>query len=607
MDRKSIRKIYLSRIIITSSSLIILAFILAFGIVNFSYLFDFQSITARKAVFIISFITALILSIYLTLSFPLSLRVRFSRPRITGKPRPVYGFFIILSIGIGSTLGSPLFILIPENALQYGIVSTISLLVAAATSLIMARVYNDIYIFHKKNGKDIVGGPAFVREAYGVSSVRYFISRTSMWVANSALAAYCVIIFFDLLLIVLPSSHIVSGTFSTVLIYVILGLFIAWFIINAFFEEKYIVLIGKVQLVMMLVMALILIVEEALVFHSAPLSTDLFFTFKGNILEDTLINTGYLFILFFGFQEIMAFQRSVENKVEYYIPVIKKKWKIEKDSIIRWTMIITVIVSSSINIIYSIAVMMTQHRGEGIETASIPAFRIARYAGGQYAYVFMIIAFIIATLTTFVPAFLAASRHLKSLGEDRIFPVSITRYSWIFTLIFIIILVETGENFLLSITDFMVLISLAFINLSALRYRKELGKINGALRPIVVGALTFTFGAFNYFIDPDVVLFSILVIATSYLIHNIINMEAAAKKLYSSTILLMVFLTSIFIGINYSGLKTMNLYFLSISPRLQEFLFLTVLIILSGIALLEFVLELILTRGGYDEAIKSLI
>jgi amino acid transporter len=556
---------------------------------------------------LISFFTGLILSIYLTLSFPLSLRVRFFRPRVTGKPNPVYGFFIVLSIGVGSTLGSPLFILIPENALQYGIISTISLLVAAGTSLIMARVYNDIYLFHKQSGKDIVGGPAFVREAYGVSSVRYFISRTSMWVANSALAAYCVIIFFDLLLIVIPSSQILTGTLSQILIYGILALFVFWFIINAFFEERYTVLIGKVQLVMMVIMAIILVAEEAVVFHSAPLSTKLFFSFSGNWFEDILIDTGYLFILFFGFQEIMAFQRSVNTNSEYYVPIIKKRLRIEKDRIIKLSMIATVIISSSINILYSLAVLTTQKRGIGLESASIPAFNIANSTGGGVAYIFMIIAFIIATLTTFVPAFLAASRHLRSLGEDRIFPLSFARYSWIFTLIFIIILVETGENFLLSITDFMVLVSLAFINLSALRYREQMGKVNGFIRPLVVGILTFTFGAFNYFIDPDVVLFSIVVIATSYLIHNIINMEAAAKKLYSASILIMVFLTSIFMGINYGQLHSMNFSFLRLNGVIEGLIFVLLLLFLSIIAVLEFMLEWILTKGGYEEAIRSLI
>ncbi len=595
------------RIFITIASLSILVFIILFGIFNFSYLFNFTTISLKRTILLISFFTGLILSIYLTLSFPLSLRVRFFRPRVTGKPNPVYGFFIVLSIGVGSTLGSPLFILIPENALQYGIISTISLLVAAGTSLIMARVYNDIYLFHKQSGKDIVGGPAFVREAYGVSSVRYFISRTSMWVANSALAAYCVIIFFDLLLIVIPSSQILTGTLSQILIYGILALFVFWFIINAFFEERYTVLIGKVQLVMMVIMAIILVAEEAVVFHSAPLSTKLFFSFSGNWFEDILIDTGYLFILFFGFQEIMAFQRSVNTNSEYYVPIIKKRLRIEKDRIIKLSMIATVIISSSINILYSLAVLTTQKRGIGLESASIPAFNIANSTGGGVAYIFMIIAFIIATLTTFVPAFLAASRHLRSLGEDRIFPLSFARYSWIFTLIFIIILVETGENFLLSITDFMVLVSLAFINLSALRYREQMGKVNGFIRPLVVGILTFTFGAFNYFIDPDVVLFSIVVIATSYLIHNIINMEAAAKKLYSASILIMVFLTSIFMGINYGQLHSMNFSFLRLNGVIEGLIFVLLLLFLSIIAVLEFMLEWILTKGGYEEAIRSLI
>ncbi|MCI2412952.1 MAG: hypothetical protein MPI47_06490, partial [Cuniculiplasma sp.] len=239
MDRRTIREIYVGRFIITVLSLAVFLFSILFFISNRSVLLNFNNMTINKSLLIVSIMAMIFFSLYLTVSFPKSLRIKFSRPRIRGKPNPVYGFFIILSIGIGSTLGSPLFILIPENALQYGIISTVSLLVAAITSIFMAKVYFDVYEFHKNNGRDIVGGPAFVREAYGVSSVRYFISRISMWVANSALSAYCVIIFFDLLLIVIPDSSIGGSLISMVMVYAILGLFVVWFIINAFFEEKF--------------------------------------------------------------------------------------------------------------------------------------------------------------------------------------------------------------------------------------------------------------------------------------------------------------------------------------------------------------------------------
>ena len=38
---------------------------------------------------------------------------------------------------------------------------------------------------------------------------------------------------------------------------------------------------------------------------------------QGNIVEDILENTGYLFILFFGFQEIQAMGRDIMDTMAY--------------------------------------------------------------------------------------------------------------------------------------------------------------------------------------------------------------------------------------------------------------------------------------------------
>ncbi|MHB1440588.1 MAG: amino acid permease [Cuniculiplasma sp.] len=598
ISRKDIRNVYVGRFLISILSLIAFIFSLVFIYSNRSVLLDFTNLTINKSLFLVSVMAMTFFSLYLTVSFPKSLRIKFSRPRIRGKPNPVYGFFVILSIGVGSTLGSPLFILIPENALQYGIISTVSLIVASFTSLLMAKVYFDVYEHHKSNGRDIVGGPAFVREAYGVSSVRYFISRISMWVANSALSAYCVIIFFDLLLIIIPDSAIGKSTISSMIVYIILAMFVVWFIVNAFFEERYERLIGRVQLVMIVIMAVVLIAEEGSIFHSSPhLSTHLFFSFSGNWLQDILIDTGYLFILFFGFQEIMAFQRNVKEQSVIKIRGIKKTLTIGKDQTIKWTMIFTVIISSSINIIYSVVVLLTQSRGTGIDSSSIPAFLIAQRTGGTIWLFLMIIAFIIATLTTFVPAFLAASRHLRSLGEDRIFPYSLTKYSWLFTLFFIIILAASGENFLLSITDFMVLISLGIISISGTRYRKELGKKNGIFFPVLVGFLTFTFGAFNYFVEPEVVLFSVLIISVAYLIHNLINMESAALKLFMSSMLAIIFLSDAFINIELKATEGLKIFYLTIGKNLSFQIFSIFIFLLIILSTVDFVLEWRITKG----------
>ncbi|HEV2389415.1 MAG TPA: hypothetical protein VGS04_01705, partial [Nitrososphaerales archaeon] len=153
--------------------------------------------------------------IALIASLPDSIRVRFRRPAKVQRDNPVYGFGTVLAVGVGATLGSPLFILIPQNVIQYEFVSVGSLLLATALSILMAKVYADMYSESRKRGLEAVGGPSFTKVAVGVRSVRYFVSRVSMWVANTALAAYSKIVFlifdFDYLPAILKGLG-VTGT-----------------------------------------------------------------------------------------------------------------------------------------------------------------------------------------------------------------------------------------------------------------------------------------------------------------------------------------------------------------------------------------------------------
>lgn len=594
LGKRAIRQVFVGRLIVTIIALLVFLYTLSFAIAYRFEIFNFNFVDISQVLLPLTVLILLFSSLYIFLSLPSSLKIKFKRPKIVGKPNPVYGFFIMLAIGIGSTLGSPLFILIPENAVQFGIISTISLITATITSIIMARAYFHIFEFHRNNNRDIVGGPAFVKEAYGTSSTRYFISRISMWVANSALSAYCVIIFFDLLFTVIPSLEGTSIV-SKVIEYAILALFIIWFAINAFFESKYLKFIGRVQLVMLVIMAGILIAEEVIIFHAGSLHIlHPLYSFTGNWFIDILIDSGYLFILFFGFQEIMAFQRNISDKTIIKIP--GRTIELSKNQIIEWSMILTVIISATINIGYSVSVLYLHPSSTGINSSSIPAFYIANLTGGTIWTLLMIIAFIIATLTTFVPSFLAASRHLRSLGEDRIFPLSITRFSWVFTLIFIILLSAAGEELLLSITDFMVLMSLGFIMLSITHYSKELGWFKGIILPITVSVLTFLFAIFNYFITPEVILFAVLIMAGTYFIHNLIDIDPSALKLFIASMMSILFLFDIFIGNVVDKIQPKDPLLKSSFGFSYSFLILLIFIMMV-VAIVDFILEWRLTKG----------
>ena len=255
----------------------------------------------------------------------------------------------------------------------------------------------------------------------------------------------------------------------------------------------------------------------------------------------------------------------MEEEITMKLPLITNKIKVKKVTILKVSMFLTVLISSSINILYSTSVILSGIATGTIETATIPAFYIAESLQGYPGLFFLIVAFLIATITTFTPAFLAASRHLKALGEDKIFPYSVSRVSWVFTLLFIIVLVSAGENFLLSITDFMVLISLGLIIFSGFKYRTQLGKKNGILFPLMISGLTLFFAIMTYFIDPIVVLFAIIVIVFSYLIHDLISMERISLRLFSGFFEIVLFLITSLLMISYNVFQPVNWSFISIS------------------------------------------
>lgn len=473
---------------------------------------------------------------------PESLRARFGRlPAYAGRRRPVYGFGTMLAVGVGATLGSPLFILIPENIDQYEVVSLISLLLATALSVAMAKVYSDMYRASQELGIEGVGGPSFAKVAAGTRSVRYFVSRISMWVSNTALAAYSEIVFLIFVqnpqyLPSILSAYGFDPFLSNVAIYAVAGVFVVWTMLNVFFEQRYLRLLGLIQIVM--TAALIAI----LVYHSLVLGgtgawnlSGLFGTTLGaGWLPSLLINTGYLYLLFFGFQEIQSLERdAVERSRVPVLSWVKKGFTMDRTRYLGVAMVVSVVIASSVNILYGLAVYASHAAFQG---AAIPAVFLAKSLLGSGQELLIAVAFLIATVTTFVPAFLAASRHLGALGEDGYMPRSLANLSWVFTIVAILLLAIGNQGFLVSITDFMVLISLGIISLSAiwLRRRSTRPMKVGRVLPLLVGLSCFVFGGAVYFINPAVVVFGSVAVIFAYLIFDIIELGTLGSQLFLS-------------------------------------------------------------------------
>jgi len=483
----------------------------------------------------------------LVAQLPESFWARFRRiPETLAGRRPVYGLGTMLAVGIGATLGSPLFILIPENILQYEVVSVVSLVLATILSVAMAKVYSDMYRASKELGLSGVGGPSFTKVAVGTRSVRYFISRLSMWVSNTALAAYTKIVF---LIFVLDPNYLpailnaygMSPFMSDVTIYAVAGAFIAWTILNILFEQRYLRLLGVIQIVMTTALLLILLYHSIILGGKGSWNlSGIFNTSLGSGWVPALVmNTGYLYLLFFGFQEIQSLERdAVEESSVPVVSWIKKGFKLGRTTYFGVAMVLSVVIASSLNILYGLAVYSshTLPGASGLQTSAIPAIYLAGNLLGPGQELLVAVAFLLATVTTFVPAFLAAARHLTALGEDGYMPKSLANLSWAFTLVAILLLAIGNQDFLVNITDFMVLISLGIISLSALwlRRRSSEMKKGGRTLPLTVGLGCFLFGGAVYFLNPSVVVFGTVAVVFAYLIFDVIELGTLGAQLFLS-------------------------------------------------------------------------
>lgn len=497
-------------------------------------------------------ILACVLSATILLAaLPASVRVKFERIPFGETRKSVYGFGTVLAIGIGATLGSPLFILIPLNILQYELVSILSLVIATVLSVLMAKLYADMYTTSQLRGMESVGGPSFVRVACGKNSVRYFIARLSMSVANTALAAYSAIIFvlFDFQYMPgLLSSYNITGALSSIVIYVIVALFVAWFFINSIFEKHFVRFIGQVQIVLTVIMIIIL------VGHSWILGQQGSWNFSGilnlgvgsgNWVFALITNTAYLYLLFFGFQEIQALEKdALDSSSIPIISWIKRDYTLHKSSYLGIAMISSVFIAAAINIFYGLAVYSARPALNLLQNVSIPALYISKEFLGENQEVLMAIAFLIATFTTFVPAFMAASRHLSSLGEDGFLPRSVAKVSWLFIVVSIFLLAIAGQDFLINVTDFMVLISLGLIALSAIwiRSKAEKNPPSNEYLGVGVGIVCFVVAGAVYFINATVAVFGSIAIAIAYLIYDIYELGSLGTQLFLGIFDLLAFL-----------------------------------------------------------------
>ncbi len=452
-----------------------------------------------------------------------------------------YGFTTALAIGLGATLGSPLFVLVPLNILQYGVLSLASLVLAAGISVVIAHLYARMYKAWAVKGVDCTDGPSFTRNACGRTSLRYFIARFGMWMGNTALAAYSLVIaanyarfgFFNTL-----RSFVNLEDFEILVTMSIIALLVVWFVINAFFEKTYAHGLGVAQIALTGLLCGILLFESGLLLGTGnrPINSILATSPAdlGSLSFLLITNTAYLFLLFFGFQEIQALSTDLASRSS--IPGLRAFQRfrsMDRVTFAKYAMLGSVLIATTINILYAVSVYVASPDFAGVAASTVPGVYISRTTFGPWNGLLMAIGFIVATLTTFVPTYLASSRHLRRLSSDGFFPSSVGKSAWLFSLIFIVVLSLFSADFLVKIIDFGVLVSLSFISLSAVWSRKPFWPpLRTDLLPVLAGVVCLFVAAALHFVEPTVVLFGIIFILIGYLIFDVFELGPYGSQLF---------------------------------------------------------------------------
>ncbi len=540
------RRLHLAAVVVKVFALLVGIVALFFGA---AYLFETLAVLMGRGVTSVSDIFTVVAALGLASSggalvagLPQSLRIRFRRPQRREETKEVYGFGTMLAVGVGATLGSPLFVLIPQNVVQYLFVSIGSLCLATILSVLMAKVYGDMYVKLSERGLDAVGGPSFTRIAAGTRSVRYFVSRISMWIANTALAAYSQIVFLIFDLSYLPgilASAGVGGTAAAVVVYAVAGALVVWTGLSLLFEKTLIRAIGRIQVVLTSVLVLVLVVHSYLLGATGGWNLGGIMSLQGTGAGEEgwplalVVNTAYLYLLFFGFQEVQALEKeAVSSSPIPLVSWVKRGYKLDKSRYLSVAMVTTVLIASAVNILYALAVFASHPDPAAVRAAQIPALYLAKLYLGPNQELLVAAAFLIATLTTFVPAFLAATRHFSALSDDGYVPASLKSASWVFTLFAILVLAVGNQSFLVEITDFMVLVSLGVISLSSAWFTKAReGSLGGDYLPLLVGASCFAAGGAIYLIDSSVVVFGAVAILVAYFIFDLLELGTIGAQL----------------------------------------------------------------------------
>ncbi len=451
------------------------------------------------------------------------------------------GRLTLVFVSIGATMGPSSFVIIPFAVIKYGPLALLGMTLASVSAWVLAWRYAKMYRYAKSIGaKEIVGGPAFVKYAYGRKHPGYILSRITMWMGNVALSAFNLLVATKFTSeYVLPVVTNVSGPPVEVAILALLSL--AVLALYRKWEQA----VG-LQSIIGALFLFFFFAHLIGLYLAGPLSgvkLELPNIALGDPAEDLfliLASAAYVYIVVFGFQEVMALTEEAGGKDE-----------LEKLRNITIAMVGGSVASCLLFLAYMFTYVEMGQAGFEIPMTSLPAMDVAR--SDPVLYWVTVIAVFTGIASTLVPAFAAAIKHLGELVSDffgarredatSILPIVVVLFAWYLFL--------TGAEFIAHLTDFAVLFSLSIIAFSETVLGKKAEKSVGGsnrhhyLISKALSILTLLMLMFLALHSPDTAWVSALVMVVSTAMVMLLSYEAVIAEAFT---LVVCALTIVFVG-----------------------------------------------------------
>ncbi len=543
------------------AALAALVLMVAFGLLSFEespgLLSLFMSFPLLVDIFVLSpgipLLYLILLTVPLILLLALAMRILINFRAVGGreikKHTARYGLGQLVLFGIGATLGPSVFVVLPEAVGRYSFSSIWGVILASISAFLLALLYAKMDYLTFKLGSPAVGGPAFVRRAYGSKHPSYMASRFSMWVANTSLAAFNMLVLMDVV-----TLYVVPDLLSLV------GM--------AYLAQSLNMPLRALIFILTLVALKYANDEASLVklqFYLGPIFVGLFILhmvtlfisparggIHGSLISfDALPAMAFVYMVIFGFQEIQSLAEGIPGGGEY------------REKLLRKALAISVILPATIFVLYSLAVYLIGY----VPETSIPAVDLTSgYARGLAEG-----ALLLGIATTFIPALVTASNHLREMLID-IFDVRreiaespVGRYLVAF---FVLILLSANATYLVELTDFGVLISMMAIAWSVTKLEKMAGVEEKTGLPLASVLFTGIAALVLSITSPDVAFGGILFILVATISLGIVAYELEVVEMLTLVTALIALISSPAVIEAMKGLLSMG----ALPPTIVTFL-----------------------------------